>query len=123
MLRSAKIAALARDGHRFGVRIPEVEVDFKAVRQRSATSSSPSRARARNRSNAWGVRVFLEEARLLGEHRVELADGTPIEADKVVLTTGTEAAAPPIPGLADGPFWTNREADLGDRTRPPARSP
>ena len=28
----------------------------------------------------------------------------------MVLTTGTEADVPPIPGLADGPFWTNREA-------------
>jgi pyruvate/2-oxoglutarate dehydrogenase complex dihydrolipoamide dehydrogenase (E3) component len=52
----------------------------------------------------------MHEARLLGEHRVELADGTPIEVDKVVLTTGTEAALPQIPGLADGPYWTNREA-------------
>jgi pyruvate/2-oxoglutarate dehydrogenase complex dihydrolipoamide dehydrogenase (E3) component len=54
--------------------------------------------------------VFLQEARLLGEHRVELADGTEMEADRVVLSTGTDAAVPPIPGLADGPYWTNREA-------------
>jgi pyruvate/2-oxoglutarate dehydrogenase complex dihydrolipoamide dehydrogenase (E3) component len=41
---------------------------------------------------------------------VELSDGTEIEADTVVLTTGTDAAVPPIPGLAEGPYWTNREA-------------
>jgi pyruvate/2-oxoglutarate dehydrogenase complex dihydrolipoamide dehydrogenase (E3) component len=41
---------------------------------------------------------------------VELADGSLVEADHVVLATGTEAVAPPIPGLAYGPFWTNREA-------------
>ncbi len=74
------------------------------------TSSLRSRGKARSPSNASGVRVFLQEARLIGEHRVELADGTEIEADKVVLATGTDAAVPPIPGLADGPFWTNREA-------------
>ncbi len=34
MLRSARIAKLARDGERFGLRIPEVSVDFPAVRQR-----------------------------------------------------------------------------------------
>jgi pyruvate/2-oxoglutarate dehydrogenase complex dihydrolipoamide dehydrogenase (E3) component len=41
---------------------------------------------------------------------VELADGSVIEAAKVVLATGTEAAVPPIPGIAEGPYWTNREA-------------
>ena len=35
MLRSAKIAALARDGARFGVKIPEVGLDFEAVQQRA----------------------------------------------------------------------------------------
>ena len=34
MLRSAKIAALARDADRFGVRVPAVDVDFLAVRDR-----------------------------------------------------------------------------------------
>jgi pyruvate/2-oxoglutarate dehydrogenase complex dihydrolipoamide dehydrogenase (E3) component len=28
----------------------------------------------------------------------------------IVINTGTEPAAPPIPGLADTPYWTNREA-------------
>jgi dihydrolipoamide dehydrogenase len=35
MLRSAKLAKLARDGERFGLRIPQVEVDFAAVQQRA----------------------------------------------------------------------------------------
>ena len=41
---------------------------------------------------------------------MELADGSVIEAGKVVLATGTDAAVPPIPGIEDGPYWTNREA-------------
>ncbi|MEO8095471.1 MAG: NAD(P)/FAD-dependent oxidoreductase, partial [Pseudolysinimonas sp.] len=31
-------------------------------------------------------------------------------AKGVVLNTGTTASVPPIPGLADTPYWTNREA-------------
>ena len=110
MLRSAKIAALARDGDRFGVRIPEVDVDFRAVQQRARDIIESQSGEGTEPFERVGVRVFMQEARLVGERRVELADGTRIEADKVVLTTGTEAAVPPIPGLADGPFWTNREA-------------
>jgi pyruvate/2-oxoglutarate dehydrogenase complex dihydrolipoamide dehydrogenase (E3) component len=118
MLRSAKIAALARDGDRFGVRIPEVDGDFEAVQQRARDIIDPRSGEATDPFERAGVRVFMQEARLLGERRVELADGTRIEADKVVLTTGTEAAVPPIPGLADGPYWTNREAIWGPDTPP-----
>jgi pyruvate/2-oxoglutarate dehydrogenase complex dihydrolipoamide dehydrogenase (E3) component len=35
MLRSAKIARLARDASRFGVRVPSVEVDLPAIKRRA----------------------------------------------------------------------------------------
>ena len=60
----------------------------------------------------------MQEAVLTGPHRIELADGTQVEADRVVLTTGTEATIPPIEGLEDGPFWTNKEA-IWKPTEPP----
>ncbi len=38
-------------------------------------------------------------------------NGTTFTASKgVVLNTGTEPSAPPIEGLADTPYWTNRDA-------------
>jgi pyruvate/2-oxoglutarate dehydrogenase complex dihydrolipoamide dehydrogenase (E3) component len=110
MLRSAKIAALARNGERFGLRIPGVEVDFEAVRRRIRDVVDPRSGDDAKPFERIGVRVFMQEARLLGEHRVELADSTEIEADKVVLATGTDSAIPPVPGLTDGHYWTNREA-------------
>ena len=118
MLRSAKIASLARDGDRFGLRIPEVDVDFQIVQQRARDIIESQSGEGTKPFERVGARVFMQEARLLGEHRAELADGTQIEADKVVLTTGTEAAIPPIPGLADGPYWTNREAIWGPDSPP-----
>jgi pyruvate/2-oxoglutarate dehydrogenase complex dihydrolipoamide dehydrogenase (E3) component len=110
MLRSAKIARTARDADRFGVRIPQVEVDFLAVRERARRiidSQSGGGARPFER---LGIRVFMEEARLLGSHRIEMADGTQIEADRIVLATGTESVTPPIDDIEEGPYWTNREA-------------
>ena len=110
MLRSANIAAAARDADRFGVRIPSVEIDFLAIRERARrVIDEQSGGGARPFEDA-GITVFLQEARLIGPHGIELADGTQIEADRIALTTGTEASIPPIPGLAEGPFWTNREA-------------
>ena len=57
-----------------------------------------------------GVTVLRGHARLAGERRVEL-DGSVIEARQaVVVATGSEAALPPIPGLAEAQPWTNRMA-------------
>ena len=119
MLRSAKLAKQARDGERFGVRIPEVDVDFAAVRTRVRDVIDAQSGGGAAPFERAGVRVFLREARLAGDRIVELADRTRFEARHVVLATGTEATMPPIDGLADGPAWTNREA-IWSPERPPA---
>ena len=119
MLRAAKIAALARDGERFGLRIPEVAVDVRAVQRRARALIDAQSGEGAAPFERVGVRVFLQEARLVGDHHVELADGTRVEAANVVLATGTEATIPPIRGLADGPRWTNKEA-IWRPSAPPA---
>jgi pyruvate/2-oxoglutarate dehydrogenase complex dihydrolipoamide dehydrogenase (E3) component len=63
-----------------------------------------------DRLEAAGAVVVHGAARLTGPRRVEV-DGTTYTARTgVVLNTGTEPSAPPIDGLADTPFWSNRDA-------------
>jgi pyruvate/2-oxoglutarate dehydrogenase complex dihydrolipoamide dehydrogenase (E3) component len=110
MLRSAKIAAQARDAGRFGVGIASVDVDLPAIQQRARDVVAGRSDQGAAPLERVGVTVFLQEARLVGPRRIELADGTRIEADRVVLSTGTEATLPSVEGLRTGPYWTNREA-------------
>ena len=110
MLRSAKIAHTARDAGRFGVRVPEVAVDFLAVRERARRIIESQSGGGAKPFQRLGITVLMDEARLVGPHRVEMADGTQIEADRIVLATGTESWTPPIEGIETGPYWTNREA-------------
>ncbi|HZK35969.1 MAG TPA: NAD(P)/FAD-dependent oxidoreductase [Aeromicrobium sp.] len=57
-----------------------------------------------------GARFIRGKGRIVGERRVEVG-GQTIEARKgVVLNTGTRAMIPPIDGLSETPYWTNREA-------------
>ena len=63
------------------------------------------------------------KGRLTGERVVEVqaADGSvtrPTEHHAVVICTGTAPLLPPIPGLADGFSWTNREAKRAERVPP-----
>ena len=118
MLKSAKVAASARDAGRFGIDIPEVSVDFPAVMQRVRSVIEAQSGEGAKPFEEAGIRVFLEEVRLTGEHRIETADGTRIEAGRIVLATGTEADVPEIPGLADGPYWTNKEAIWSPKETP-----
>jgi dihydrolipoamide dehydrogenase len=57
-----------------------------------------------------GATIVRGAARIAGERRVDV-DGRQLEARRaVVVATGSEAAMPPIPGLAEANPWTNREA-------------
>lgn len=57
-----------------------------------------------------GVTFVRGHGRLTGPRTVEIA-GEAYEATRgVVLNPGTDPGVPPIPGLADTPFWTNRDA-------------
>ncbi len=48
--------------------------------------------------------------RLVGPDTVEVDDRRFRATRAVVVATGTTASVPPVPGLADTPYWTNREA-------------
>ena len=62
-----------------------------------------------------GVTIVRGHGRIAGERRVDV-DGRMLTAKRaVVLATGSEAALPPIPGLADSSPWTNREATTSKR--------
>ena len=56
-----------------------------------------------------GVTVLKAPGRLAGPGRVE-AGGRLLETEAVILATGAEAVIPPLPGLAEAGYWTNREA-------------
>jgi pyruvate/2-oxoglutarate dehydrogenase complex dihydrolipoamide dehydrogenase (E3) component len=47
---------------------------------------------------------------LVGDGRVTVGDTTYTARTGIVLNTGTAPAAPPIDGLAETPYWTNRDA-------------
>jgi len=56
-----------------------------------------------------GIRFVRGTGRLTGERAVEV-DGTTYAASRgVLLNTGTEPAIPPVDGLAEVPYWTNRD--------------
>jgi dihydrolipoamide dehydrogenase len=57
-----------------------------------------------------GIRVFKGPAKLRGPGQVEVGEKTLLMAARVIIATGSEPRIPPIPGLEEAGYWTNREA-------------
>ena len=110
MIRSAKIASLARGAEEFGVQVPHVDVDFAGVRARMSRIVEASTSAGATPFTDVGARVILDSVRVTGPTELETSAGERIEADRIVFAGGTRATVPPIDGLPDGPFWTNKEA-------------
>ena len=84
---------------------------------------SPVAARVRDEAtDDWDDRVAVKRlqdagatfvrgiGRIAGPGLVEVGETTYAAKRGVVLNTGTEPGVPPIEGLADTPYWTNRDA-------------
>lgn len=56
-----------------------------------------------------GVTVIKGAARIAGPGRVEVGDRV-LKTERIVIATGSDPVIPPIDGLEEAGYWTNREA-------------
>lgn len=118
LLAAGHAAEVARRASRFGVRLPEPVIDWDAVRAHVhgvIAEIAPNDSEARFR--ALGCEVIRGEARFVAPDAVAV-EGRRLTARRFVVAAGTTASVPPIPGLADVPFWTN--ATLFDLAEKPS---
>lgn len=111
MIRAANLLAEAR-------RIPgiagtaAVAADWApvAARIRAEATDNWDDKVAVDRFETKGGRFVRGAGRLAGPGQVAVGDRIIQATRGIVLATGTTAAIPPIAGLADVPYWTNRDA-------------
>ena len=117
LLAAAKRVRSARENAVFGLTGPPPGVDFTAVMAHVhgvITAIEPNDSQAR--FEGLGVRVIRAFARFTGRDTLEAGD-VRVRARRIVIATGSSPAAPPIPGLAAAPFFTN-ETIFENRTLP-----
>ena len=112
MLRAANLLAEAR-------RIPGMAGDSSvhpdwapvAARIREEATDSWDDTAAVDRFVGKGGRFVRGKARIIDPRQVEVpGTGTILARRALVIGTGTVPSIPPIQGLADTPYWTNRQA-------------
>ena len=111
---------LVREAHRVpgSAGISRVQTDWRPVARhvRAATDDWDDKV-AVDRFTSRGGRFLRGTAQLTGPNEVCVARGddaggveTVLRPRRaLVLAVGTRSAAPPVPGLAGTPYWTNRE--------------
>ncbi|MGH2693222.1 MAG: dihydrolipoyl dehydrogenase family protein [Actinomycetota bacterium] len=90
----------------------EISPDWAPVakRIREQATDTWNDAVAVERHEKKGSTVLKAPARIVGRNEVEV-DGARMSARRgIVIATGSEPAVPPINGISDVEFWTNREA-------------
>ena len=81
-----------------------------ADRIRSEATDDWDDTAAVDRFTGKGGRFVRGRGRIVGPRTVSAAGQEFAARRAIVVNTGTEPMIPPIPGLADVPYWTNREA-------------
>lgn len=108
MIASSRLAAQARRASEWGIRIPEVQVDFAAVMDRARGMAEGARGELEESlASERNLRLVRGHARLDrregGRFRLRVDGGAVLLAQRVVLDTGTRSARPPVEGLDDLP--------------------
>ena len=116
LIAAAHAAHVARDGKRFGVHLPEPDIRFGEVHAHvHGVIGAIAPHDSVERFEGLGVHVVRAPARFLDRDTVE-AGGDKITARRFVIATGSRAAVPPIPGLADAGYLTNESVfELAER--------
>ncbi len=121
LLAAAHAAQSARRAGRYGVRLPEPEIEWQAVRdhvQAAIAAIAPTDSEERYRS--LGATVLRDTARFVAPDAL-MVGGRRLTARRIVIAAGSHAAVPDIPGLRDVPFLTNETLfDIAEKPEPPA---
>jgi pyruvate/2-oxoglutarate dehydrogenase complex dihydrolipoamide dehydrogenase (E3) component len=117
LIAAARAAQAQRSSAPFGVAPVEPTVDFARVMdhvQGVIAAIAPNDSI--ERFEGLGIKVLKEEARFTGRNELQ-AGSWRIHSKRIVLATGSRPTVPPIPGLAEAPYFTN-ETIFANRTLP-----
>lgn len=107
LIAAASAAHEVRSASRLGIHASTLTIDFAATMEHvRRTIDAIAPIDSQDRFEGLGVRVVREAARFV-DRRTVASESVSVLARKIIVATGSTAAIPPIPGLADTPYLTN----------------
>ena len=110
LIRTAQVYDLMKNGQRFG--LPEAGLqrpDYREIASRiQSVINTIQKHDSEERFCSLGAKVEHGKATFIDEHAISL-NGRNYSAKNWVIATGSSAAIPPIEGLKETPYITNKE--------------
>ncbi len=107
LIAAAHAAHAVADGARFGVYAGTPRIDFRQVHDHvHGVIGAIAPHDSVERFEGLGVQVIQGAARFVDRTTAEV-NGQKVRARRFVIATGSRAAVPPVPGLADSGYLTN----------------
>jgi mercuric reductase len=108
LVRAAELVHLARTNPGPGVRLSPAQVDFAEVIRSELRLVDAMRHRKYElvMEQTHGVTIVDGEAQFLDAHRVRVGDRE-FHAGRILISTGSTAVPPPVPGLIEAGFLTH----------------
>lgn len=117
MVASAKVAHYTRRGPEFGVHPGDVRVNLEEVVARKDAMVLQWRSgQQRHADNRPTLELIHGHGRFTAAHEVEV-NGRTLSGDRIFIDTGTRPRIPPLPGLDEAGYLTNR--NVMDLTQTP----
>jgi pyruvate/2-oxoglutarate dehydrogenase complex dihydrolipoamide dehydrogenase (E3) component len=114
IIHSAKVASYVRHSDEFGMARDGFKIDMSAVRNRKRKMVSGLNEMYLENYRQTGADLIMGSGRFIAPRTVEvtLSDGQRrvLRGANVIISTGTHASLPPIPGLAEAQPLTHIEA-------------
>ncbi len=107
LLYAAEVLHRARQGARFGLRIPRADADMRALQARKRRIIGEFAAHRSRELRTGKFRLYRSRARFADPHTLLLADGRRLVARRVLIATGSRVSQPPVPGLDRIEAWTS----------------
>ncbi len=108
MLASAQIAHYARRAAEFGVRIGPVAVELaRVVERKNQIVRQWREGQEKHTAKRPTITLYRGTARFVGPHAIAV-NGETLTAERIFVNTGTSPLVPPIEGIGDVPYLTNR---------------
>ena len=110
LIHSADIVETIKHANLFGVNVEKYSIDFtKIVRRVNGIIDKDSDGIAEAYKGLDNPKLFAGQGKFIGPKTIKVGEDT-VQADKVLIATGTRPAIPPIPGLQGCGYITSDEA-------------
>ncbi|MGB0369870.1 MAG: dihydrolipoyl dehydrogenase family protein [Opitutales bacterium] len=107
LIYMAEVMHHAKHGKTFGLNIPKVAADMKSVHERKVRLIDDFSSYRKENLQSDKFTLYRQRGHFINSNTLELEDGTQLQADKFIISTGSRISTPPIPGLQKTPHWTS----------------